>query len=86
MYHVTPYIQTSNSKKSALDDLMITLDPPENSRAYYYGDGSSVLFKKVLRLKVSDSGTHRIETSDGMKHIVSPGWRYITIDTESWTL
>lgn len=63
----------------------IELQPAEKSREYHFCDGSQVRFDDVRRIAVSDSGTHRIETGDGLKHIVPPRWIKITIDVAGWT-
>lgn len=63
----------------------IELDPPEVSRCYHFPDGCSVKLENVLKIAVSPSGTHRLETADGLKHIVASGWYHIEINTEDWT-
>ena len=61
------------------------LNPAEVSRTYSYANGEQIRYTDVSRIRVSDSGNHYLETGDGMKHIVAPGWRAIDIDTPAWT-
>ena len=63
----------------------VELQPAENSRKYSFPNGGTVELAGVKRLAVSASGTHRIETADGRKHIIPTGWVHIEIDTEEWT-
>lgn len=63
----------------------IELEPAEASREYTFPGGDKVRIDNVVRIAVSDSGTHRLETSDGCKHIVSPGWIHIELDVPAWT-
>lgn len=60
------------------------LNPVEKTRRYLFPNGEAV-FEDVRRVLVRPSGTHRLETGDGKKHIVSGGWIAISIDAESWT-
>jgi len=61
------------------------LKPPERSRIYRYADGQVITYENVTAIAVSESGTHYLETADGAKHIVAPGWRVILLDVDSWT-
>lgn len=63
----------------------VDLQPVEKSRKYTFANGSVVWLRSVKRLAVSDSGTHRLETDDGKKHIVPVGWVHIEIETDEWT-
>ena len=63
---------------------LVKLEPAEKSRTYYFKD-HFVRLNNVTAVAVSDSGTHRIETADGKKHIVPSGWYHIALDVESWT-
>lgn len=65
---------------------MAQLRWPERTRKYGYADGTFVQFKDVTHVLARPSGTHRLKTADGMLHIVNPGWRFITIDADDWTL
>jgi hypothetical protein len=61
-----------------------TLNPPERMRMYWYPNGEKIEFRDVSRVKVSESGNHYIESA-GVKGIVAPGWRAITLDVDAWT-
>jgi hypothetical protein len=58
----------------------------EKSRTYIWPNGLRDTIKDVIRISVSDSGTHRLETGDGLKHIVPKGWIRIQLDVKGWTL
>lgn len=42
--------------------------------------------KGVNKFGVGKSGTHRLETEDGKKHIIPTGWVALHLDLEEWTL
>lgn len=65
---------------------MIKIQPPEKERTYKFPSGDSISFFCVSAIKVSDSGNHRLETEDGLKHIVSSGWLSISIEVDKWTI
>lgn len=58
----------------------------EEYRIYEYV-GHRILIDKPRRVKISDSGNHRIQTEDGQLHIIAPGWIAIHIDDngKGWT-
>lgn len=56
----------------------------EQTRTYTFADGS-VTLEGVVSISVGNSGTHRINTKDGKKHIISPGWLHIEFDAPYWT-
>jgi hypothetical protein len=58
--------------------------PAEPMRTYIYPNGA-VSFKMVNRVCVRPSGTHRLETLDGKKHIVQAGWLAITFEADHWS-
>lgn len=60
------------------------LTPAEKSRKYHFGSGVTEI-QDVCRIAVSKSGTHRLETADGKKHIVPSGWLRIELEVEDWT-
>lgn len=60
------------------------LDPPERRRVYHF-PGGKVEIENVAAVCVRSSGTHRIETADGKKYIVNPGWLAIELDMDGWT-
>ncbi len=63
----------------------VTFDPPEALRAYHYSSDDVLSIPNVTRMKISESGNHYVETQDGHKFIVAPGWRYIHLVIDKWT-
>jgi len=63
----------------------VELEPVEVSREYTFPGGEKVRIENAARIAVSESGTHRIETKDGRKHIVPSGWIHIELDVPAWT-
>lgn len=57
----------------------------EQERIYHFPNGEAVKIGGVIGINVSKSGTHRINTSDGHKHIVAPGWLHIEFVADEWT-
>lgn len=57
----------------------------EQSRTYTFPGGYKVALEGVVGINVSNSGTHRIDTKDGKKHIVPTGWIHIEFDADRWT-
>lgn len=58
----------------------------EQSRRYVFPNGEVVELWGVVGINVSKSGTHRINTKDGKKHIIPPGWLHIEMDIDGdWT-
>lgn len=62
----------------------VKLDAPERLRTYHFPNGT-VSFAEVTKVAVGKSGTHRLETADGKKHIVNSGWLSITLDMDEWS-
>lgn len=62
------------------------LNPPERKRTYRYLGGEELVIENVARIEVRESGKHRIETVTGEKYFVAPGWLWIKIDVEAWTV
>lgn len=56
----------------------------EQNRTYTFPTGK-VTLEGVVDINVSKSGTHRINTKDGKKHIVPPGWIHIEFEAASWS-
>lgn len=63
----------------------VELEPVEAWREYTFPGGDKVKIENVAKVAVSESGTHRLETSTGRKHIVPSGWVHIEIDVAAWT-
>lgn len=63
----------------------VELNPVEISREYTFPCRNVVRIEKAARISVSESGTHRIETEDGRKHIIPKGWIHIELDVPEWT-
>jgi len=57
----------------------------ETSRTYVYADGQRIVYTNVVGFGASDSGNHYLDTEDGLRHIVAPGWRAVDIETEEWS-
>lgn len=64
---------------------MVELEHIERSRTYRYSDGCALRIENVALICVRPSGSHRLETKDGKKWIIPPGWIAIEIDTDEWT-
>ncbi len=61
------------------------LDKPERRRVYVFPGDVRIEFENVTKIEVRDSGKHRIETADGAKAFVAPGWYAILLDVDEWT-
>lgn len=57
----------------------------EKSRIYYFPEGNELEINNVVAVKVKESGTHRLKTSDGKLWIIPTGWLAIALDTEDFT-
>jgi hypothetical protein len=57
----------------------------KQNRTYHFPKGEKVCIKNIVSINVSKSGTHRINTKNGKKHIVPSGWLHIEFDAEEWT-
>jgi len=60
-------------------------NPPECRRVYRFPGGDEIAFDHVTRIEIRESGKHRIETKDGRKAFVSPGWLWLEIVVDEWT-
>lgn len=56
----------------------------EQNRTYHFHNGK-VVINNIKSINVSKSGTHRINTYDGKKHIIPAGWLHIEFDAADWT-
>lgn len=62
------------------------IEVKEQQRTYTFPNGDKISLQDVVGISVSASGTHRINTKDGLKHIIPPSWIHIEIDTDAdWT-
>ena len=57
----------------------------EQSRTYHFTNGNTVTLEGVVSINVSSSGTHRLNTKDGKKHIIPSGWFHIEFEASDWT-
>lgn len=62
-------------------------DVREVTREYHLHDGGRIFFRDVRRIAISPRGTHRLETADGLKHIVRADiWTHISVfSAGDWT-
>ena len=64
----------------------VELAPQEEVRTYTFPGDELVTLDNVVRIAVSASGNHRLETADGVKHIVPAGWLHIAFLSDGdWT-
>lgn len=56
----------------------------EQSRTYTFPNGQ-IKLEGVVSINVSKSGTHRLNTKDGKKHIIPTGWIHIEFEAKDWT-
>ena len=56
----------------------------EQSRIYHYPDGGTFRMDNVVGFAAPRT-THRLETADGRKWVVAPGWRVIEINVSTWS-
>lgn len=61
------------------------LNPAEKKRTYHFPGGEEVTFENVVRIEVRESGKHRLETADGRKAFVCPGWLWMELEVAEWT-
>ena len=65
---------------------LTALNPHEASRTYTFPNGEKVTLNGVTHFLARDSGTHRLQTSDGKLHIIPTGWLHIEIDASAFTV
>lgn len=71
--------------KTMIEELSFTkLNPPERKRTYHFSD-CKISIENVATVCVRPSGTHRLETQDGRKFIVNPGWMAVELDVDHWS-
>lgn len=57
----------------------------KQNRTYVFPNYNKITLIGVDSIHVSKSGTHRLNTIDGKKHIIPPGWLHIEFVAEDWT-
>lgn len=57
----------------------------EQDRKYVFPNKEEVTLYDVVSINVSKTGTHRLNTKDGKKHIIPSGWLHIEFNAENWT-
>lgn len=62
------------------------INPPERSRIYHWHNGSKLEVKLVSDVQVTKSGYHKLTTEGGMHYLVAPGWLYIELDIDDWSI
>lgn len=77
--------EINNGVSRPAREILVFTTVNEQDRKYNYPDGSSVSLLDVVSINVSKSGTHRLNTKDGKKHIVAPGWKHIEFRAQQWT-
>lgn len=65
---------------------MVPLTNGEKSRTYVWPNGARDTIENVTSICVRPSGSHRLQTADGKKHIVPTGWLRIEIDAAEWSV
>ncbi len=63
----------------------VFIDVEEQSRTYTFPNHQQITIVGIKSINVSKSGTHRLNTIDGKKHIVPSGWLHIAFDAPKWT-
>jgi len=63
----------------------VELKYPERKRTYHFATGNTFTVFDVLRVASPPGRSHRIETKDGRKYIVPPGWVAIEIEVDEWS-
>lgn len=76
---IVPYCKTPNPNAPKFTEVN------EQNRTYVFPNFQRVTLNGVVSINVSKSGTHRINTKDGKKHIIPTGWLHIEFDADSWT-
>lgn len=66
-----------NESTNAFEDISSELE-----RTYNFGSKGFVKLQRPEKLSVSDSGGHRVFTSDGKSHYIPAGWIQLTWTTK----
>lgn len=70
-------------KKSPID--MTPLTNGERARTYVWPNAVTNTIQNVTHICARPSGSHRLQTADGLKHIVPSGWIQLVIDADEWS-
>jgi hypothetical protein len=62
------------------------LEITEKTRTYTFPQGEKVVLWNVTHFLARESGTHRLQTSDGKLHIVPAGWLHVEIEADGFSL
>lgn len=65
--------------------VMIPLTNGERSRTYIWESGAGNTIENVTHICIRPSGYHRLQTADGQKHIIPPGWIQMIVDADEWS-
>jgi hypothetical protein len=76
----------SDSTTTPVKPGLTPLNPPERKRIYHFPGGETVTFENVTHFLARPSGSHRLQLGDGRKFIVMPGFLWIELDVDDWTL
>lgn len=60
------------------------IDPVENRRVYIFPNNQRIIVENAIKLAITDSGVHRLETANGEKYIIPTGWLGIKINSNAW--
>ena len=54
-------------------------------RIYHFRDGHTIRIDQVVKLGLSKSGYHFLETADKKKFVVRPDWTHFEFIAEDWS-
>lgn len=57
----------------------------ERARTYVWPNAVTNTIQNVTHICARPSGSHRLQTADGLKHIVPSGWIQLVIDADEWS-
>lgn len=58
----------------------------EQRRIYHYPEGTRLVVEGVAGAGVCPSGLERLQTMDGVRFLVKPGWLALEIHADGWTV
>ena len=62
------------------------LEVPERKRTYHFPGGETFTISDVTHFLARPNGNHRLRTSDGSLYVVSPGWLYVRVEADGFSL